>query len=191
MKGSTFTEAQIIAILREQGEAEPATGSRAMPNGAKTADRFPEKGHRVHRERDPGMGREDAGEVALHRPGQADARHGNCEAFNGRMRNELLNETLFVGIDRARETVARWTHISNTERPHSAPGYQAPAVFVAHCSVGATAPNSATDSGLNWMSSGAHCTSSISATTAGGWLQPLTSTRRRGVSRRWKPGSAR
>ena len=94
-------------------------------------DRFPEKGHRVHRERDPGMGREDAGEVALHRPGQADARHGNCEAFNGRMRDELLNETLFVGIDHARETVARRTHISNTERPHSAPGYQAPAVFAA------------------------------------------------------------
>ena len=38
MKGSTFTEEQIIAILREQGEAEPATGSRAMPNGAKTAE---------------------------------------------------------------------------------------------------------------------------------------------------------
>ncbi|EPX83181.1 Transposase [Rubellimicrobium thermophilum DSM 16684] len=26
--------------------------------------------------------------------------NGNCEAFNGRMRDELLNETLFLGIDR-------------------------------------------------------------------------------------------
>ncbi|MCE6949483.1 transposase family protein, partial [Cereibacter sphaeroides] len=46
--------------------------------------------------------------------------NGNCEAFNGRMRDELLNETLFFGIDHARETVARWTKIYNTERPHSA-----------------------------------------------------------------------
>ena len=52
---------------------------------------------------------------------------GNCEAFDGRMRDELLNETLFFGIDHAREAVARWTHTDTTERPHSALGYQAPA----------------------------------------------------------------
>ena len=57
--------------------------------------------------------------------------NGNCEAFNGRMRDELLNETLFFGIDHARVAVARWTHTYNTERPHSALGYQAPAVFAA------------------------------------------------------------
>ncbi len=57
--------------------------------------------------------------------------NGNCEAFNGRMRDELLNETLFFGIDHAREAVAEWTHTYNTERPHSAFGYQAPAVFAA------------------------------------------------------------
>lgn len=55
--------------------------------------------------------------------------NGNCEAFNGRMRDELLNETLFLGIDHAREAVPRWTHIYNTERPHSALGYKALAVF--------------------------------------------------------------
>jgi putative transposase len=47
------------------------------------------------------------------------------------MRDEVLNETLFFGIDHAREAVARWTHVSTTERPHSAQGYQAPAVFAA------------------------------------------------------------
>lgn len=56
--------------------------------------------------------------------------NGNCKAFNGRMRDELLNETLF-GIDHAREAVANWIHIYNTERPHSALGYKAPAVFAA------------------------------------------------------------
>jgi len=57
--------------------------------------------------------------------------NGNCEAFNGRMRDELLDETLFFGIDHAREAVARWTNTYDTERPHSALGYQAPAVFAA------------------------------------------------------------
>lgn len=46
--------------------------------------------------------------------------NGNCEAFNGRRRDELLNETLPFGIDHAREAVAEWTHTYNTERPHSA-----------------------------------------------------------------------
>ena len=34
--------------------------------------------------------------------------NGICKAFNGRMRDELLNETLFFGLDQAREAVARW-----------------------------------------------------------------------------------
>jgi putative transposase len=61
--------------------------------------------------------------------------NGNCEAFNGRMRDELLNETLFFGIDHARAAVADWVHTYNTERPHSALGYQAPAVFAAQLTV--------------------------------------------------------
>jgi putative transposase len=55
--------------------------------------------------------------------------NGNCEAFNGQMRDELLHETLFFGIDHAREAVARWTHTYNTDRPHSALGYKASTVF--------------------------------------------------------------
>ncbi len=57
--------------------------------------------------------------------------NGKCEAFNGRMRDELLNETLVFGIAHARDAVAAWTHTYNTERPKAARGYQAPAVFAA------------------------------------------------------------
>lgn len=57
--------------------------------------------------------------------------NGACEAFNGRMRDELLNETLFFGINHARETVAGWVRVYNTERPHSALGYQTPKDFAA------------------------------------------------------------
>lgn len=53
------------------------------------------------------MGREDACEVALYRPRQTHARHGTGAAFNGRTRDEWLNETLFLGLDHARQAAAR------------------------------------------------------------------------------------
>ena len=34
--------------------------------------------------------------------------NGFCESFNGRMRDELLNESLFLSLNHARETIARW-----------------------------------------------------------------------------------
>lgn len=42
------------------------------------------KRHRVHLERDPRMGREDAGEVALHRPRQTHAEWGNAKPSTAR-----------------------------------------------------------------------------------------------------------
>ena len=57
--------------------------------------------------------------------------NGICEAFNGRMRDELLNETLFFGLDHARSAVARWLADYNHTRPHSALGYQASAIYAA------------------------------------------------------------
>ena len=57
--------------------------------------------------------------------------NGICEAFNGRMRDEILNETLFFGLDHARSAVARWVADYNLERPHSSLSYQAPAAFAA------------------------------------------------------------
>jgi putative transposase len=57
--------------------------------------------------------------------------NGICEAFNGRMRDELLNETLFRSLDHARACVADWIEDYNTARPHSALGYLSPAAYAA------------------------------------------------------------
>ena len=53
------------------------------------------------------------------------------ESFNGRMRDELLNETLFTSLDHAREKTAAWAWDYNTQRPHSSLGYATPAAFAA------------------------------------------------------------
>ena len=55
--------------------------------------------------------------------------NGFVESFNGRMRDELLNESLFFGLDHARAELALWITDYNTERPHSALGYTTPAAF--------------------------------------------------------------
>ena len=58
--------------------------------------------------------------------------NGFVESFNGRMRDELLNEALFFGIEHARHAIAEWTEDYNTGRPHSALDYQTPAAFAAN-----------------------------------------------------------
>jgi transposase InsO family protein len=60
--------------------------------------------------------------------------NGFCESFNGRMRDELLNESLFLGLDHARTKIATWIDDYNQRRPHSALGYLTPAAYAANLS---------------------------------------------------------
>ena len=48
--------------------------------------------------------------------------NGYIESFNGRMRDELLNESLFLNFDQARQIIAAWVVEYNTRRPHSSLG---------------------------------------------------------------------
>jgi len=58
--------------------------------------------------------------------------NGFCESFNGRMRDELLNETLFFGLDHARAKICAWVSDYNHRRPHSSLGYATPAEYAAN-----------------------------------------------------------
>ena len=51
------------------------------------------------------------------------------ESFNGRLRDEFLNETLFISLAHARAALAAWKHDYNTVRPHSSIGNLAPAHY--------------------------------------------------------------
>ena len=55
--------------------------------------------------------------------------NGYIESFNGRMRDELLNESLFIDLDQARQLISAWIADYNTARPHSSLGYKTPAAY--------------------------------------------------------------
>jgi putative transposase len=54
------------------------------------------------------------------------------ESFNGKLRDELLNETLFTSLGHARAMLAAWKHDYNTARPHSGLGWLTPSEFANH-----------------------------------------------------------
>ncbi|MEL7281169.1 MAG: IS3 family transposase [Pseudomonadota bacterium] len=62
--------------------------------------------------------------------------NGFVESFNRRMRDELLNETLFFGITYARQEIAAWVLDYNNQRPHPALGYETPAAYAAKLNSG-------------------------------------------------------
>jgi transposase InsO family protein len=65
--------------------------------------------------------------------------NGYVERFNWRMRDELLKESLFFGLDHARSAIAEWADDSNYFRPHSSLEYQTPADYAG--SIAATGSN--------------------------------------------------
>jgi putative transposase len=59
--------------------------------------------------------------LAFIRPGKP-VENAYIESFNGKFRDECLNEHWFVTMDHARRAIERWRVEYNTERPHSSLG---------------------------------------------------------------------
>ena len=78
-----------------------------------------------------GRARAPAPVLALHIAPGKPTQNGFVESFNGRMRNKLLNKTLFFTIGQPRTILARWVDDYNTERPHSSLGYATPPALAA------------------------------------------------------------
>ena len=55
----------------------------------------------------------------------------SAKSFNGRMRDELLNESLFFGLDHAREIIEEWRSDYNLNRPHTSLDGLTPTEFAA------------------------------------------------------------
>ena len=69
-------------------------------------------------------------ELRLIQPGKP-TQNGFIESFNGRFRDECLNEHWFSDIAYARKTINDWRQDYNECRPHSSLDYQTPAEFAA------------------------------------------------------------
>jgi putative transposase len=62
------------------------------------------------------------------RPGRP-VENAFVESFNGKLRDELLNETLFLDLADAKRRIESWRLDYNTNRPHSSLGIMTPAEF--------------------------------------------------------------
>jgi putative transposase len=62
------------------------------------------------------------------RPGRP-VENAHIESFNGRLREEWLNQHAFISLDNARERIEAWRVDYNSVRPHSALGQLAPDQF--------------------------------------------------------------
>lgn len=69
-------------------------------------------------------------ELRLIQPGKP-TQNGFIESFNGRFRDECLNEHWFSDILHARKIINNWRQDYNESRPHSSLNYQTPAEFAA------------------------------------------------------------
>ncbi|WP_086022819.1 IS3 family transposase [Sinorhizobium sp. CCBAU 05631] len=72
----------------------------------------------------------DRGKVDWHyiAPGKP-IQNAFIESFNGRLRDEFLNETLFSSLPQARSALLNWRSDYNDHRPHSGLGWLTPAEF--------------------------------------------------------------
>ena len=70
--------------------------------------------------------------VALHfsEPGKP-VQNAFIESFNGKFRDECLNQNWFVSLDDARRIIEDWRVDYNTVRPHSSVGYRTREEFAA------------------------------------------------------------
>jgi putative transposase len=67
-------------------------------------------------------------ELDFSRPGKP-MENAFIEAFNGRLREECLNQSWFLSLDDAREKVETWRQEYNSNRPHGSLGNLAPEEF--------------------------------------------------------------
>ena len=53
--------------------------------------------------------------------------NGYIESFNGKLRDELLNQEIFMTLEEAKVLIEQWRREYNQVRPHSSLGYRPPA----------------------------------------------------------------
>jgi putative transposase len=74
---------------------------------------------------------ENGVQLEFSRPGKP-TDNAFIESFNGRLRQDCLNQHWFRSLEEARTIIEAWRQDYNANHPHSALGYVAPQVFAEH-----------------------------------------------------------
>jgi putative transposase len=114
---TSITGARVVRVLERLGEGRGLPQTLVMDNGPEFAGRAVD------------MWAYEQG-VKLHfiEPGKP-VQNAFIESFNGKMRDECLNEHWFLSLGEARETIENWRRDYNEVRPHSALGNRTPKEF--------------------------------------------------------------
>ena len=104
----SMTAAKVAAALDRAVAERGAPESITVDNGSEFASSLMDRWAHQH-----GVG------LNFIRPGKP-VENGFIESFNGRLRDELLNVSIFVSISDARGQLASWKEDFNAIRPHSA-----------------------------------------------------------------------
>lgn len=67
-------------------------------------------------------------QIEFTRPGKP-TDNGHIESFNGKFRDECLNQNVFLSLHDARRAVEAWRQDYNQRRPHSSLGWLTPEEF--------------------------------------------------------------
>ncbi len=112
-----------ITGLRVQGVLERLADTRGLPKSI-TVDNGPEFDGQVL---DKWAYRSSV-HLSFIRPGKPNE-NAYIEGFNGKFRDECLNEHWFISLAHARRVIEAWRIEYNTERPHSSLGNLTPEEF--------------------------------------------------------------
>ena len=116
---TSSTGSRVKAVLERLAE------TRGLPHSI-TVDHGPEFEGRVL----DAWAYERRGQLSFIRPGKPNE-NTYIDSFNGKFRDECLNEHWFISMADARRIIEAWRIEYNTERPHSSLGYVTPEEYAA------------------------------------------------------------
>ena len=117
---TSLTGARVVAVLERLAETRGLLQAITIDNGPEFAGSALDawayrRGVRLH----------------FIEPGKP-VQNAYVESFNGRLRDECLNEHWFTTLEEARGRLEAWRQDYNTVRPHSSLGDLTPAEFALH-----------------------------------------------------------
>jgi putative transposase len=114
---TSLTGARVTRVLEQLKETRGLPGTLQSDNGSEFTSRVMDR-----------WAYERGVKLQFIEPGKP-MQNAFIESFNSRLREECLNEQVFVSLDDARRKIERWRVAYNRERPHSSLGYLTPHEF--------------------------------------------------------------